>query len=67
MSVFDLCSFAKSDQEKISYYSIGTEGRGAMSWTKFDTQKEGVETIEVGGKTYECIKMTGPNGGNCAI
>lgn len=57
MSVFDLCSFAKSNHEKISYYSIGTEGRGALSWTKFESQKEGDETIEIGGKKYECIKI----------
>lgn len=57
MSVFDLCSFAKSNHERISYYSIGTEGRGALSWTKFESQKEGDETIEIGGKKYECIKI----------
>lgn len=57
MNMFDLCSFAKSDHERISYYSIGTEGRGALSWTKFDSQKEGNETIEIGDKKYECIKI----------
>ena len=57
ISMFDLCSFAKSDHEKISYYSIGTEGRGALSWTKFESQKEGYETIEINGKKYECVKV----------
>lgn len=57
MGVFDLCSFAKSGYEKISYYSIGTDGRGALELTQFDSQKEGDETIEVDGKKYECIKI----------
>lgn len=57
INMFDLCSFAKSNHDKISYYSIGTEGRGALSWTKFESQKEGEETIEIGGKEYECIKI----------
>ena len=57
MSMFDLCSFAKSDHERISYYSIGTEGRGALSWTEFESLKVGDETIEIGDKKYECIKI----------
>lgn len=57
MGVFDLCSFATSGYEKISYCSIGTDGRGALNLTQFDSQKEGDETIEVDGKNYECIKI----------
>ncbi len=57
MGVFDLCPFVKSDYEKISYYSIGTDGRGALNLTEFNSQKEGEEIVEIDGKKYECIKI----------
>ena len=48
-----------SDEDKIVFYSIGTgDNRGAMGPGEFATQKAGEETVEVRGKTYNCVKVT---------
>lgn len=57
MGMLNYGSFIKSKYEKISYYAIGTSGRGALNLVKFDAKKEGNETIEVDGKKYDCIKI----------
>lgn len=58
MSNFNLSSFVNAKQEKISYYAIGTTGRGMLNLTSFDSEKTGTETIEVNGKSYDCVKIT---------
>lgn len=59
MGEFNLCSFAKAQEEEINYFSIGTgENRGALEMTEFTSRKEGIEIIEVSGISYECIKIS---------
>lgn len=59
MNEVNLSAFAKSDLEEILYYSIGTgNNRGAMSLGEFASKKLGTETIEVNGKSYECVKVS---------
>lgn len=54
-----LPAFVKSDLDEIMYYSIGTgNNRGAMGLGEFASKKLGEETVTVGGKAYECIKVS---------
>ena len=52
-------AFIASEEKQIVFYSIGTgNNRGAMGLGEFAAEKAGEETIEVGGKQYDSIKMT---------
>lgn len=57
MGMFAFGPFIKSNEDKIDYFSIGSEGHGALSMMKFESKKEGAETISVDGRTYDCIKV----------
>lgn len=52
-------AFIASDEKQIVFYSIGTgNNRGAMGLGEFAAEKAGEETVEVGGKRYDCVKIT---------
>ena len=52
-------AFIASDEKQIVFYSIGTgNNRGAMGLGEFAAEKAGEETVEVGGKKYDCVKIT---------
>jgi len=52
-------AFIASDEKQIVFYSIGTgNNRGAMGLGEFAAEKAGEEPVEVGGKKYDCVKIT---------
>lgn len=54
-----LPAFIASEEKQIVFYSIGTgNNRGAMGLGEFAAEKAGDETIEVNGKTFDCVKVT---------
>ena len=59
MGEINLSSFAKSQEDEIHYFAIGTgDNRGALEMTEFTSKKEGIETVEISGTSYECQKIS---------
>ncbi len=54
-----MCAFIKSEHDEILFYSIGTgDNRGAMGLGEFAAKKLGEETVEVNGRSCDCIKIS---------
>ncbi|MBQ3374755.1 MAG: amidohydrolase family protein [Oscillospiraceae bacterium] len=52
-------AFIASEEKQIVFYSIGTgDNRGAMNLGEFAAEKAGEETVEINGRTYDCVKLS---------